>query len=424
VASLLVPVIAAADEPAPGGKREVAGTSQSAKGTLLRREHAGADWQTVDEKQPLAGGDLLLGLPGAALQSSNGAVRLTMLADFALSLPVLEPGVILRSNPDFDLDFTLDRGRVELTNTQAKGPARVRVHAWGSTWDATLAAPGTRLAVTVLARWRPGSRFTSKPGPQDVPSAQVVFLVLTGEVSLKHDIYHHLLTAPPGPALMGWHNFVGPDASPRYLDKLPPWTSPPQTEAGQQRAKELQEALAHVTRGCASGPIGPVLAEMADSDNPAYRRVAVVLMGATDDWRGLGKALHQDKHRDLWDDTALVLRSWLGRSPGQDREFYRKAQEVWGYTPAQAETLVDFLHGFSESDLQRPETYQMLISYLGHPRPAIRALAHWYLVRLVPAGQKIAYDPLAPPEARDKARREWKKLVPAGKMPPTEKDKP
>jgi hypothetical protein len=419
-----VPLLAAADEPPPGGKQEGAGTSLSAKGTLLRRERAGADWQVVDDKQPLAGGDLLLGLPGAALESANGAVRLTLLPDFVSPLPVLEPGVVLHPGSDFDLDFTLDRGRVELTNTRARGPARVRVHAWGSTWEATLAAPGARLAVAGLARWRPGSRFTGKPGPQDVPSAEVVFLVLAGEVSLKHDLHTCLLTAPPGPALIGWNNFVGPDASPQHLDQPPPWAGPPQTEAAKQRLKELQEAAASLSRGLAARPVGPLLAEMAGSDDPAHRRVAVVYLGATDDLGGLLNALRQEKHRDAWDDAVAVLRHWLGRAPGQDQAFYRRVQEAGGWTPAQAQTLLEFLHGFSESDLQRPETYQMLITYLGHPRPAIRGLAHWYLVRLVPAGEKIAYDPLAPAEDRDKARREWKKLVPAGKLPPRENDRP
>ncbi len=424
VGLLAVLFLTAADEPPPGSKREAPATALSAKGTLLRRENAGADWQVVDDKQPLAAGDLLVGLPGAALESGNVAVRLTLLPDFTSPLPVLEPAIILRPGGDFDLDFTLDRGRVELTNTRTQGPARVRLHAWGSTWEATLAAPGARLAVALTARWKPGRRLASKPGPQDVPSAEMTFLVLAGEGSLQHNLHHFLLTAPPGPALIRWNNFVGHDPSPQRLDKLPPWADSPQTEADKRRLREIQEATDSLRRGLAARPVAPVLAEMAESDNPMSRRVAVVYLGATDDLRGLGKALHQEKHRDVWDDTVLVLRHWLGRAPGQDQALLRKVQEVWGYTPVQAETLLEFLHGFSETDLERPETYQMLIGCLSHPRLAIRALAHWYLVRLVPAGQKIAYDPLGPPETRNKARQEWKKLVPPGKMPPRENDKP
>jgi hypothetical protein len=383
----------------------------------------------VTKGETLYSGDLLLGLAGAVIESKDKGVELQLQADYDSPLPLLEPAVILHRNPDFGLDFTLDRGRVEVTNTQAKGPARVRVRAWGNTWEATLAAPGTRLAVGVLARWRPGSRFTSTPGPQEVPSqevpsAEMVFLAMAGEVDLKHDFRYHLLTAPPGPALIRWNNFVGQDATPEHLDKLPPWTSPPQTEAGKQRLKKLQEAVAYLTREFASRPVGAVLDETVESDDPVYRRLAVILMAGTDDLRGLGKALRQEKHSDVRDDAVLVLRHWLGRAPAQEQKLYRAIQEVWGYTPGQAETLLYFLHGFSETDLQRPETYQMLISYLAHPRPAVRGLAYWYLVRLVPAGQKIAYDPLAPREARDKARQEWKKLVPLGKMPPREKDKP
>ncbi len=80
--------------------------------------------------------------------------------------------------------------------------------------------------------------------------------------------------------------------------------------------------------------------------------------------------------------------------------------------------MLTLLHSFGDEDLARPETYEMLLAYLGSDRLAVRGLANWHLYRLVPAGRKIGYNPLAPEEERARAIREWKKLIPSGQLPP------
>jgi uncharacterized protein (TIGR03000 family) len=414
--------------PRATGPGEVVGKSLSVKGMMLHRtenppEWWKAVWQTLDDKADIAAEDLLLGAAGAEIESKDGGVKLTLMSDFGSPLPVLEPAVVLHANPNVDLDFTLDRGRVDITNTKKAGAARVHIRCWGSTWEATLAAPGARLAAEVIGRWRPGSQFTTTPGLKDVPSADMVFLVLSGEVDLVHQGTHHLLTAPPGPAQIGWNNFAGMDASPQALKKLPEWATPLQDEGAKERLKSRLETRDYFIKGLASKPVGEVIDDLLASEDPWRRRVAVILMGATDDLGRLGKALQEEKHRDVWDNAVLVLRHWLGRAPGQDQRFYKGLLEVRKYTPVQAETLIEFLHGFSETDRERPETYEMLIDYLADDRLSIRGLAYWHLIRLVPEGKKIPYDPVAPKEAREKARQEWKKLIPPGKLPPAEKGK-
>jgi uncharacterized protein (TIGR03000 family) len=416
----------AAGNPAPAAgpratdRKEVVGKSLSVKGMLLHRTDHSKEWwkgvwEPVDDKADLSSEDLLVGVPlGAGLQSKNGAVHLSFLTDFGSPLPVLEPAVVLHANPDVDLDFTLDRGRVDVTNTKEQGPARVRIRSWGATWDATLSAPKTRLAVEVLGRWPAGSRFSPKPGARDVPSANLIFLAISGEVDLRYQGNHHLLTAPPGPAQIGWDNFAGMDPTPQRLEMPPAWALPDKDEKAHQLRQQLAQAFA-------GRPVGEVLDEMAESDDPVRRKMGVVFMGATDDLERLARALHQEKHRDVWDNAVLVMRRWLGRAPGQDQRFYKGLLEVRKYTPVQAQTLIEFLHGFSETDRERPETYEMLIDYLADERVSIRGLAHWHLIRLVPEGKKIPYDPMGPKEAREKARQEWKKLIPPGKLPPEEK---
>jgi len=67
--------------------------------------------------------------------------------------------------------------------------------------------------------------------------------------------------------------------------------------------------------------------------------------------------------------------------------------------------------------LEKPETFELLIAYLRHDKPAIRELASWHLYRLVPASKDIAYDPSGTADDREKAYKAWKKLVPTGELP-------
>ena len=79
------------------------------------------------------------------------------------------------------------------------------------------------------------------------------------------------------------------------------------------------------------------------------------------------------------------------------------------------------MFGFSAEDIARPETYEVLIDYLVHDKPAVRNLAAWHLVRLVPQGKEIAYKPDGTREDAEKACDAWKKLIPSGQLPPPAK---
>ncbi len=412
-------------EPPPGGepgpavtKTNGAGRSLSAKGMLLRREKIDAPWEVVGDHEALKAGDLLLGLPGAVLASKNGAVELTMRTDIHSPLPVLEPAVILHDSADCDLDFTLDRGRVDFTNKKKAGPARVRIRAWGATWMATLEAPGAHLAVELVGRCQPGKPFTANPGPRDLPVADMLFLVLAGEVDLQYQTTHFGLTAPPGPAMIGWNNFVGMDPSPQRLDKPPEWAGLPKDPEALKRVRKLQAIRDRMARELNSKPLGEVLDELVASNDPDERLVGVVYIGATDDLTRMGKLIHESKQPDTWDNAVRVLRHWLGRAPGQDQRFYNGLIKVRDYKPVQAASLIEMLHGFSESELNRPELYEMLIDYLVDGRTSMRGLAHWHLIRLAPEGKNIPYDPNGPKAEMEKARKEWKKIIPSGQLPP------
>lgn len=409
VFSPLTPRLAAAG-------REPVARCVTDSGSILRREAPGKPWQVVAKDETLYSGDELLGLPGAALQAQGGKVRLGFRADLTgdAPLPILETVVVLHAGKD-DLDFTLDRGRAILTNTAKDSPARVRLHVRDKSGEIDLNAPGTRLDVEMFGRWAAGTRFTKDAKPGHEPILYLVFLALKGSVDIKTERRQLALSAPPGPALLEWDSVTGADATPKHLDKLPDWVSEDDS-APAARAKKAR--IEEFRKLAVSKSIPAAVQAFLESDDPAKRRGAVFLMGATDDLRGLGNALANTKHLDVWDSGVIALRHWIGRGPGQDQKLYNGLIEQAKFRPVDAAGVLQLLHGFSDADLADPATYEALIDYLEHERLALRGLAYWHLYRLVPAGRELGYNPLDPKEKRQKAVQQWRKLVPAGQLPP------
>jgi hypothetical protein len=80
--ALMIPNKAPADEPKSGATSgSGVATCVSETATLLRRSPGEKTWQIVTHNQSLPTGDLLVGLPGAVLESKNGSIRLELLAD-------------------------------------------------------------------------------------------------------------------------------------------------------------------------------------------------------------------------------------------------------------------------------------------------------------------------------------------------------
>jgi hypothetical protein len=420
----LVPASAAPtsdDSKAGATERHPAARCVSVTAAMVRRQAPGQPWQVVNKDETLHTGDSLVGTTGASLDSINGAVHLSFRTDLSgeSPYPVIEAGVVLHQSHGADLDFTLERGRVDLQNRKQSGAATVRVHVRDQTWDLVLQEPGSSIALELYGRWPRGVAFTKSPGPKDVPTADLVFLVLIGNVTLKHEGCEHALKAPPGPALMEWDSVSGEDETPHYLEKPPPWADArfndsPAIKARKARAERFRQMA--LTKSLDSA-----IEELLKSDDPGDRRLAVCAMGALDNLEGLGKALREAKHPDVWENGVLVLRHWIGRGPGQDQRLYKAFIEIAKYSPVDAETVLQLLHSYGEEDLARPELYETLIDYLGHDKLAVRGLAYWHLVRLVPAGKDFGYNPQDSKESRDAAIQKWKKLIPAGQMPPRAK---
>lgn len=386
----------------------------SEKSLLLRRAAADRPWQVVRERDELRAGELLVGGPGAAMRA--GDVRLSFLGELTgtSAYPVRETAVVLHDSKDVDLDFTLDRGHVDLVNRKAKGPARVRVRIRDRSAEVVLSGPGARLAIETFGRWLPGAPFRRDAKPREGPALAVVAVALRGEVEVRGKEKHFLLKGPPGPALLHAGNLDVADAAPQHLDRVPEWADGRETE----REKKFAAIAARFRGVAVEKSVEAAVDALLKSDDADERAVAVTLMGATDDLRRLAEVMATAAHPDVWDTGVLTLRHWIGRGPGQDQKLYKGLVEKGGLPPVQAETVLQLLHGLPEEALALPVTYQALIRLLESERLAIRGLAYWHLTRLVPDGRDLGYDPLGPKEKREEAIKRWQKHIPPGKVPP------
>ena len=132
------------------------------RGDIRRAVPDAARFNVLPAKAELYSGDLLVTLPGAELESKDGAVALKSFADYDTRspLPILETALILgTAGKGEDLAFTLDRGRVDITNKKARGAAVVNLVVWEQHWIITLDEPGGRVAVELSGRWPAGAHF-------------------------------------------------------------------------------------------------------------------------------------------------------------------------------------------------------------------------------------------------------------------------
>src|SRR5262249_39589253 len=169
----------------------------------------------------------------------------------------------------------------------------------------------------------------------------------------------------------------------------------------------------------ADNPIEPVLQEMVQSQHPARRILAVYCLGARDRPPELLDCLANEEERrpDIRRTAVCALLHWLGQAD-RDAELLQVLVKEKRYPEQEAATVVELLHGFTDEQLKEPPTWERLISLLKSERPAIRELAYYHLVRLVPDGRRPPFDPGTDAEQRERAFGEWKKLIPDGKLPP------
>jgi hypothetical protein len=396
---------------ARAGENGVA-TCTSVRGALL--SHAGEQWETINPKGAIKSGAVLVSLFEAHLVSANKAVKVELFGDVGAhgDFPVMEAAARIQENPRADLDLTLLRGSVTVTNQKA-GAARIVLHLLKDDVVLTLRGPGAKVGLTVSGRHAPGASSIAR----DNPAAFLFVMVLKGAADFAGKKEQVALKAPPGPALLTWDNIDGkPEVT--NLPEAPP-------EPNEAEKAEFKKMCMAATKFNGDNRLDTAL-EMTQSAQEMDRLVGVTALGALDALPQLLVAINDPKHADVRRQSILVLRQWLGRAPGQIKKFQNVLIAEKKLSAAKVKSAVSLLVGFDESERAQGTTYDFLIDCLAHKSVAVRELAHWHLVRLAPAGKDIPFNAAAPAEEREQTVDRWRALIPPGQVPrqPTKSENP
>lgn len=389
---------------------------RSPVGTILERGGE-TGWLAPMLYDGVAADKQLLALPGARgiLDIADGDVRLVLagsLPDYSRT-PVLESAVTLHSPASgFDVDFTLDRGRVIIENHKEKGPLKARARIQGKNLDFILMDNKTVVALELNSVWPAGALFSKAPKADQKPIGELILLVAKGKAALATSTAKAPIAAP---ALYHFDSRRGA-VGPLPLKGAPNWINP--SEQQPLRIQRSQAAVETLRRAIADqGALAAIRKGQASKEIDARIMATYAGVALGDPQCGI-VALEDAKAKDVRTAGTAALRHYIGRGSTQDVKVYETlvADKL---KPGQAGIVMELLHGMSLEARQRPETYDVLISYLQSDQLPIRQLAAATLVDIVPAGAPIPYDAAASSAQRAAAQAEWRKLIPRGQVPKT-----
>jgi hypothetical protein len=407
---------------------------------LLRRGQGEDKWQRMGGKNSrVATGDTLVSLPGYRSDVRCGRrVEMTLwgdLLELSVVTPLLESAVIIHDPGEFDLDFTLDHGRVALRNTNESGAARIRLRFDDPPsrmgiffWDITLPRRGDKVTVDLFGQYPRDVGFARDPKERQRPERHLYLLVHQGRAVVTSGRKTHFLQAPPGPSLLFWNSTNGTTPRPKKTQKLPAWATrrlpPLPTGLGKEDAKALEagrsamvHALEQLSNQLKDGDVPKTLEKDLAAASAAQRALAIRCVGAINDLDPLITGLADKKYPDVRLACIEDLRFWIGLHAAHDSLLYDRLMKS-DFTARKAATVMRLLHSLSDEQISQPKTYTRLIRYLTAKEPAIRALAHWHLVRLEPGGARIRYDAMGSAAQLRRAAEEWRRLIPEGELPP------
>jgi outer membrane biosynthesis protein TonB len=418
---------------APSTERREVGTYTVAPRsgpTLLVQRQGDQPWRRLTPGGRVFATDPLVSLPGylseVRLDSGVQLQLRGLVPQFATDVMMnllSESSVVLHPSKDVDLDFTLNSGRVYVSNHKDQGPARIRVRFDREIWELTLAEPDTEVIVELIKRYFGDIRWQDGEEPLE----NVYLAMLKGKGTFKRD-YNSFNLEMPGPAFVMWDN------KGRGLSERQPLQRPyPQWDKAAPANKEADEmgsALEELSKRMTDKKsVDVALIEGLQSDRPSHRLLSIYCLGALDEVRRLLDVLgDEDPNRGIDRITAVrVLQRWISRGPQAGKLLFDPEKrsgfltENRKYLTGEAETVLKLLYGFSIAELRSPDTYRVLADYLLSPRIAIRELAIGHLYAM---GAPVKFNPAWSDAERQKAAAEVNKMVDDHKLPPPLKGAP
>ena len=424
-----------------------AGSYESLPGMLIRRkpEATGPDgWEKVKRGTPIQSTDTLVSLPGFTNVVQTPAVSVVLrgnVPQFALAPPqlnLLESAVVLHKSKDVDLDLSLLRGRIFLTNRKDKGPARIRLR-FGEreVWDIALADFGDQIGVDFFSLY--DYQINHRAGEE--PRSFLFLVLVRGEAKVTvNDVDAHTRRAePPRSYLFVWDSFSRAK-DPFELKALPAsWRIAPPTidevkDEGLVAVKRMTAALKDLeVRLSADKPVNIAIKEGLSKEDPMARYLSIYCQGAIDDVGNLVDDLADDDTTHSIDRKVSIftLKRWLARGPRQARVlFHKEKEDATGvlidkkYKVGEAKRIVDLLFDLPVETWRRPETFDLLARYLRDSRVAIAELAYFHLLQLAPGAKLPPFNAAESREERGKVATAIEAMIAKKQLPPPRKEAP
>ena len=399
----------------------------------------------------------LLSLPGSKnLVILETGVEVTLwgnLFETTLDPFHAESRAIIHENAQLDADVTLQRGRLVVRNLKTK-EATVRIRFDNTTlgeeghFDMVLDAgnnttkPG--FVIELRADLDPGEPFFENPkdAMRKGPTTYINIYAQAGSTNIRSGSVSYRIDETSR-QMVEWTSkqmILSPSRAPG----LPIWFkgTPPLKSEGDQAARKkaiaahddlakkletqavdvaLAELIQHVQQTAQKESAGPM--KQMSPDTFALWRHAIRCYAATDDVSYVFEEFANEKtHPMIRGLCQQTLGAWLGQSRENDYELLEIIRKA-GYKKTASIKVVELFHKFSDDDARKPITYQHLIEGLNNDLMPIRALSHWHLFVLAPAGRDIRYDPAMSAPNRAAAQKEWYKRIPPGQLPPAPKEK-
>lgn len=382
---------------------------------LLARQRETQPWGRLRPDQRIHTGTYLVSMPGYRSQVDlESGVQLVLwgnVPEFSNESLVLESEIVLHVPPaGFDADLTLDHGRLLILNYKPKGePARIRLRFLQEVRDITLQDPKAEVVAEGWGLIPPGEQFKRAGGSQPL---EVLGLFTRGKVDIKAGARSFSITDP---SLLVWTNKQTAPQEPQKLPKQPSWWTD-RIAADKDRPELVDVLLALEDFDTYLKPdkaaLDVIRTRTQEAADPRVRAVGVFFLQALDGLAYLIDALEDPRSPQVRGTAREALQRWMARGVEHDQELYRTLQEKKAYSADKAELIVRLLYPLTPQDVQRPETYEQLLSWLNHENLAIRELALWHLSLLVPeAAKTILYDPTGNEDQRKPAWEQWQKFL-------------
>src|SRR5262249_52869032 len=138
-------------------------------------------------------------------------------------------------------------GLVVLENLRKEGTAKARVRVGDETWVLHMQEPGTKVGMEIFGRHAPGVPKVLDD-KTDMPTTDVLLLVLSGKIFLDTGKEGTSMRAPPGVARLHWDSVLR-EPSFQKLDKLPETVVKPLDDKEAKLSQDLSAAAAKLTQG-------------------------------------------------------------------------------------------------------------------------------------------------------------------------------